>query len=78
MVASGSKTTKQQQPRKVKAAPPRQPGQPWTVPELARELRVSDQYLYDRIKAGKVKVLQLDGVNRIADSVAQNLIGTAA
>lgn len=53
----------------------RQAGQPWTVPELAAELRVSDQYLYNRIRAEKIEVLKLDGVFRIPDRVAQQMMG---
>jgi hypothetical protein len=64
-----------QKQRKPRTAPERRPGQPWTIPELARELRVSDQYLYDQIKKAKIKALALDGVFRIADSVAQQMLG---
>jgi hypothetical protein len=57
------------------AAQERRVGQPWTVPELAEHLRVSDQYLYNQIHAGKIAVLDLDGVYRIADSTARKLTG---
>jgi hypothetical protein len=61
--------------RRASAAPERRAGQPWTVPELAAELRVSDQHLYNMIRAGRIATLKLDGVYRVADSVAQRLIG---
>jgi hypothetical protein len=53
----------------------RRPNQPWTIAELAAELRVSDQYLYNKIRDGKVEVLDLDGLYRIADPVARRLLG---
>jgi hypothetical protein len=73
MAARPRKTPKKQ--RRVKTTLPRQPGQPWTIPELSRELRVSDQYLYDRARKGELEVLPLDGVFRVSDAIAQQLLG---
>jgi hypothetical protein len=53
----------------------RRAGQPWTVAELADELRVSDQYIYNMVRADKITVLDLDGVIRIPDPVARKLKG---
>jgi len=66
---------KPQKPQKPRSAAERQPGQPWLISELARALRVSDQFLYDKIKPGKLTVLELDGVYRVPDPVAQRLLG---
>lgn len=70
MTKKGGGRTRSKRPRKQ-----RQPGQPWTVRELADEARVSDAHIYDLVNKGVIDAMKFGAAVRIPDPVAQRLLG---
>jgi excisionase family DNA binding protein len=57
------------------SAATRRQNQPWTVAELAHEVRCSDQHIYNLIRQGRIEALDLGGIVRIPDRIARRLVG---
>ena len=54
-------------------ATPRPPGAPWSVPEAAKFLTISERHLYRLIDAGKVRAVRIGRRRLVPDPEVQRL-----
>lgn len=62
-------------PTPAPVSPPRPPGSPWSIPEAARFLGVSERHLYRLIDADKVKSVRLGRRRLIPAAEVERLAG---